>query len=507
MTNAHLLFRSLIIYAICLPLAIFLGYQLSSPDDLVSIACITLVLSVLMVPIILRWHYAWMVVAWNASAGLFFLPGKPSFALMLIGMSFMISALSYIMNRNFKFTYVPSVMWPLLFITAVILVTAKFTHSLGLNMLGSETMGGKRYIYLLTGVIGFFALTAQRIPPQKANWYVGLFFLGGLTAAIGSLISLLPPAFWVIYWVFPADIMSMGSNAVNDPGITRLAGLGGASVFAIQYLLARYGLRGVLSFKSSWRPCLFFMLLGVCMLGGYRGMLITIIITCVLLFYREGLMYTSLLPATILAFALMGAIVLPFANKLPLSMQRSLAFLPLDLDYEAIQNANASVDWRIQMWKTILPTVPQHLILGKGLGIDPHELAMLNSNMRIGENDFDSAMVAGDYHNGPLSVIVPFGIFGVVGFVWFLVAGYRVLLQNYRYGDPDQITINRFLLVFFMVKILIFCFIFGSFYSDLVLFTGPVGLSIALNNGVRKPEQEPAPAPALSRFRLVNAAR
>jgi hypothetical protein len=32
-------------------------------------------------------------------------------------------------------------------------------------------------------------------------------------------------------------------------------------------------------------------------------------------------------------------------------------------------------------------------------------------------------MYAGDYHNGPLSILIPFGLFGMIAFLWLLGAG------------------------------------------------------------------------------------
>ena len=40
---------------------------------------------------------------------------------------------------------------------------------------------------------------------------------------------------------------------------------------------------------------------------------------------------------------------------------------------------------------------------------------------------WEGAAMAGDYHNGPLSVLIPFGIWGLAAFVWLLVAGARFL--------------------------------------------------------------------------------
>jgi hypothetical protein len=426
----------------------------------------------------------------------------------MISISFGISLLGYIMNRNLKFIYVPSVARPLIFLGMVVLATAKLTGGIGLNVLGSEGIGGKRYVYLLSGVIGFFALTAHPIPLKKAGLYTNMFFLGAVTAAIGNLASIINPSFNFIFLIFPADMGAMmASGPENNYAIVRFGGLAASSIAVISWLLARYGIQGVLDMRKSWRFFIFAFFMVLSTFGGFRSMVINVALLCAVLFYLEGLMRTRLLPVIILAAILLSAIAVPFANKLPLTVQRSLAFLPLDLDMEAVLSSQDSTGWRLDMWKAVLPEVPKYLILGKGYGIDASELDMLVKGMNRGEEGAAGAIISGDYHSGPLSLIMPFGIFGAVGFIWFLVAGYRALDRNYRFGDPALARINRFLLALFIVKILMFFFIVGSLYSDLVAFVGPVGLSIALNGGVRNPVVEPVARQLLGRFRLADATR
>jgi hypothetical protein len=244
--------------------------------------------------------------------------------------------------------------------------------------------------------------------------------------------------------------------------------------------------------------------------GGYRSKVIELAAAFAVLFYFEGLFRSRLLPAVLLAGVLGLALVLPFASKLPLTVQRSLTFLPLKLDVEAELNAQASTDWRLAIWSEVLPTVPQYLLMGKGLAMDMRDLEMMRSasfNRGPDSTSGAGATLAGDYHNGPLSIIIPFGLGGTITFLWFLGAGFRALQLNNRYGNPDFARYNRFLLAYFIVKVLMFMFVFGSLYSDVVFFTGPVGLSIALNGGVLGPALQPAARPAMSRFKLANAAR
>jgi hypothetical protein len=508
MTNAFSLFRSLVIYSICLPLAILIGYLLATPNDPWTYSSLAILLMLMSFPLFLRWHYPWLLLSWNMVGGLYFLSGKPSFALIMTGVSFGISSLTFIMNRNLKFPYVPFLVRPLIFLSIVVILTAELRGGFGLHVLGSEDIGGKRYVLLLSGVAGFFALTAQSIPARKSSLYSGLYFLGGITAAVSNLASFIDPSFYFIFLFFPPEVLSPSTIGSNTSTIVRLSGLAVTSMTLIFWLLARYGLQGILDPRKYWRFLLFVFFVAMTLLGGFRSMAINIFLVCAVLFYFEGLMRTRLLPTILLAAILLSTVAIPFANKLPLAMQRSLTFLPLDLDPEAEMSSKDSTGWRLEMWSSVLPEVPKYLILGKGYGIDANDLDMLTRGMNRGEEGAAGAIIAGDYHNGPLSIIIPFGILGVAGFVWFLAAGCRALYRNYRFGKQEQERINRFLLTFFIVKIIMFFLIVGSLYSDFFHFAGIVGLSVALNGGVRSPVSDPVPTrQVVKRFSLVGATR
>ena len=121
----------------------------------------------------------------------------------------------------------------------------------------------------------------------------------------------------------------------------------------------------------------------------------------------------------------------------------------------------------------------------------------------IGSTGTEGAELVGDYHNGPLSVLIPFGIPGTIAFVWLLIAGCKVLRANYLYGDPVFHRINTFLLAHFLAKIIFFFGIFGSLYSDLPAFIGLLALSVSINGGMAKPELIPQQtAVVLNRFKL-----
>jgi hypothetical protein len=197
---------------------------------------------------------------------------------------------------------------------------------------------------------------------------------------------------------------------------------------------------------------------------------------------------TKLLPITIVATALVGTFLLGFAPKLPPGVQRAMAFLPIPIDPVVRLDAQSSSEWRLRMWKTVLPQVPQYLFVGKGLGMSSQDFnyALQHGSQGTFEDRWE-ATLAGDYHNGPLSVVIPFGIWGMIAWIWFLGAGLGVLYRNYRCGDPALRIVNTFLLANFLGRMFMFWFIVGGFYTDLMAYAGLLGLSVSLNGGVARP--------------------
>ena len=505
MNNASSLIRTLLIYSICLPLAVFVGYTVTDPLNKSTFIVLGLVLCFLASPLLLRWHRLLLFAAWNFTAVLFFLPGTPDLWMAFVWLSLLISVLHYILNPRVKFLSVPSVTRPLVFLAVVVAATAKLNGGIGLGALGSEMEGGKKYIYILCAIAGYFAIISQRIPPRRAGLYVALFFLGLVSMAIGELAPIIPSGIYFIFLLFP--VSGYGFQTIVSPGHAAIARLGGLSVASSGIffaMLARYGIRDLLNSRHFFRLSLFVVCAAIGLFGGFRSILVEFMIVFAVLFYLEGLMRTRLLPVLLLAIVLSGTLLVAFANKLPLNVQRTLSVLPIDVDPVAKADAQTSTEWRLNMWRDVLPTVPKYLLIGKGYGVTVAEMRILTV-ARPGEMEKTSAegsATAGDFHNGPLSLLIPFGIWGAIGFLWFIAAGWRVLHRNYQFGHPAFRRLNRFLFAFFIMKTIFFFLVFGSLYSDLAFFTGLVGLSVSINGGVAQPFLVPRPRAILPPLRF-----
>src|SRR5690242_10843852 len=167
MNNSPVAIRSLIIYAVCVLLAVLIGYLMRDPFETSTLAIIGVLGLVLAFPLLVRWHYPLLLLSWGMPCILLFLKGQPHLWLAMACLTLGISILERALSRESRFIHVAAVIWPLVFLTAVVLFTAKMTGGFGLRALGSDVYGGKKYIYLLAGVVGYFALTSRACPPNR----------------------------------------------------------------------------------------------------------------------------------------------------------------------------------------------------------------------------------------------------------------------------------------------------------------------------------------------------
>jgi hypothetical protein len=492
MNNA--LLRTLVIYAVCVVLAIWLGFLLAGPLTYSSLTVYGLLGFILAFPLLLRWHYPLMLLCWNFAAGVFLLPGNPTVGLVMILVSLGISVLQRMISSQSRLISVAWMTLPLLAIIAVAAFTAKMT-GFGVRSLGGNVYGGHKYVYLIGGILGYFALSAQKIPPGRRNLYLALYFLGGLSWATEDLVGFLPQSFYFIYYFFKYNPSLLQPEGVIAH-VARFHGAMMTSLAIFSFMMARYGLRGIFLSRKPWRWMILVLAVVWGMLGGYRGMIAIVALTVLIQFFLEGLHRTKLL-AIFLSAGLLGALVLiPLAPHLPVGIQRTVSFLPYHVSTEARLDAQATLQWRLDMWSALLPQIPRYLLLGKGYNINPldYKFVMGPEAAIHSTAENDPLALAEDFHNGPISVLIPFGIWGAIVFLWLIIAGLRALYRNQRYGDPDLKIINAFLLASFVTHAIIFFSIGGDLSSDMMFFGGVLGLSVAFNGGVRRPVRAVQPA-------------
>jgi hypothetical protein len=483
MASTFAVTRNHLIFGLCLPLAILLGYLLADARDPASQLIILTVLGVLSVPVFMRWYHPLLVVSWLMAAQPA-IPGQPHLWVMFSFVGLFYAVLNRSINPEHRFLSAPLITAPLLTLFGVIFGTALLTGGIGLNIFGSTSVGGRSYFYVFAAIAGFFALASKSIPPHRATLYVALFFLPGLSAVFGRLAYWLGPAAEFVLYFFPPDfnIDPLAATRESGLGTLQLGGFVLASFAGYSWLLARYGIVGVFDFAKPWRVVLFATAITAGFFSGYRSFTVMMLLIFVILFYLERIWRTRLILVFGVGALLVGTLLIGFVDRLPFSVQRSLSFLPINVDADVRLSAQGSSEWRLDMWRNVWDQIPKYLFRGKGYNISPDDLYMAQYSMMRGfSSAWEGAATAGDYHNGPLSVLIPFGIWGLAAFGWLIIAGAWYLYRNYRDGPEELKRINAFLFACFVGRAAFFFLVFGALSIELYIFTGLLGMGVALN--------------------------
>ncbi len=500
MTNPIAAMRMLIIYAILIPLAMFVGYLVTNPMDYGTIGFLAFVGVLLISPIFIKWNYPILIFALGCPAYLFFLPGRPLMAQVVVVIALFIAVLERILSSGRRFIPAPVMAWPLLFVAAMAYMTAELTGGINLHFIGGAEGGGAKYIQLFTGIACFFAVTSQTIRPERRNFYLALFLLPTLLGILSDMFPFLPKPLNTINLLFPP-----GAGSVNQAGghSIRLTALGKSVGILYIYLLARYGLRGTLDTRHPWRVIIAVGSFTLTMFGGFRNTFIGFFMLAGLLFFFERLYRTRLVLVVVFAGVIGATALVAFSNKLPYTFQRSLSFLPLKWDVEVTVDAEGSTEWRKQIWEATWPKVPDYLLLGKGYQLTKADFDLMGGGQFAGGSGakFDAGeeglAISSDFHNGPLSALIPFGIWGAIGILWVMAACGYVLFSNYKYGDPTLLAFNTFMLASWIGYVIFFFFFFGAFVDDVGWTYGKLaGFSLAMNGGLmRRPARAGYTAP------------
>ncbi len=442
-----------------------------------------------------RWWHPLLVFSCNSSLLFLFLPGRPALWMILtaVGLFFCLGRRSA--DRGLNFLRTPAVSYALMALAAVVGLTACFSGGIGWANQAWD-FGARRYLEVLLGIALYFVLSSAQISRERARWYVGLYFLSALVGLAGSLAVLRGPVSSLLEELIPAR------NGAGT-GVLWLGILAAPAGGLFCFLLARHGIRGLLNPSRPWRILLLLLALAGCLFSGLRSEAIVFALVFLAVFWMEGLLFTRYLVGLLLGVGLAAVLLLPNIRHLPPATQRALSFLPVKTDAAVQAQAAGLSKQRFQIWSILWKDVPRHLMIGKGYQSESGDRVLMETapTESTPPSTETIRVMGGNVKNGPLSVLIPFGVPGTVAFLWFLAAAGWALHKNYARGAADLRGINRVLLGVYWVLVFRFVFIYGTFFSDLPAFCGLLGLAVSLNGGSFCQKQfggAPAPSPVLS---------
>ena len=355
-------------------------------------------------------------------------------------------------------------------------------NPVGVKAMGSEMLGGRPYFEILMACCAFWVLTRTLMKPHLARTFpilmaggsFGASMLGLLTTFVPSLTPLIAPFYSGVDTTAYLRQEFRPDLADNVGRLTVLRGVG------IQVANVLISLFRPLTLLNPFRIvpfALFALSFLAIFLSGFRSALIGTAAAFVIASYFWGGL-RDCFRAVFLAIAAIMCLVVAQSLGLPIPKpaQRALSFIPAEWDPDAVESAEGTSEWRLDMWQVILRNPDLYLrnpILGSGFGFSAQDLeiqlqAAFGGTGYIGGSQFEAQLITGAYHNGPLSAIRFAGVIGLLLYYALMIAMIRFAfnLAKQSKGTP-YFYISVFMATPIIYGIFSYTFIVGSYDSAL----------------------------------------
>ena len=425
------------------------------------------------------------------------LPGQPTSLLLAQALVLGFCTLLLLMRKlPFRLQWTELELWVI--ILTLFIVQVFLRNPVGINLFGSENIGGRGYFLYTIALVSALLFCGLRIPATDLKWIIPLSVLGGLGNAaistVGRFVSTV--GFYTGTNAYSESINAGFENKVIDENaatrVSFLAGFGsGLSLWISSYISPLKA-----CFKPLWAILVLTALIATAMSGFRSGIANTGLTLLLGIAYRSGFAGVAIsIFGGISGLALLA--VVNTLSPLPPNLQRALTFLPGTWEERYKQDAETSSEWRFEIWREVLLTDRwiHNKWLGDGLGFSAAQLAaQINARegARAGLSGFDAhrdtILSNGDYHSGPVSTS---RVIGYTGLICFLLAQIRLAVHAHRQIQRCRGTAWFPLALFIGIPLiyapLFFVFIFGDFKTSASAFLLAAGMMRLLENNLPLP--------------------
>lgn len=441
-------------------------------------------------------------------------PGAPEkfgvYELMLFGLAGMLVAYRIVDKKTVQPRAANRVF---LMLFAGLLVFTMLYRGIGIKALGSPLWGGSVYIILILGIV--FMLFIDMLKISTRSWLIAV--LGMCALSLLPLVAQIAlnlshgSLYWLYNYVKPVGFLTETFQAqASGTGVERYN-----SGFAIVLLYVP-----LILFKkpfTGWAlPItvgLAFLTLLVIALSGSRYIVLLALLFVGIWSMIGGRRLHWRLPLVLASVGFVALCLMAyFAIYLPMPVQRALSWVPFaNTSIEASISGTTTMDWRFYIWRRAINDLlanPQWFGIGQGLAFDPSGFEGLDL---AGEFSHEWAFVCRAYHHGVLSLLLIFGIPG-------LVIGSGVLIttawRHFKLSQQpcDDLVLNRIyrvMLAMFCARMILFLSVGGDVqnYFPTFLFLGALleGIARSRRESGKEVEEEEAPvfaSPIPSKYAL-----
>ncbi len=386
----------------------------------------------------------------------------------------------------------------LIYINLAYLAVVYVRNPAGFWAMQTSVVGGRPYFEIALALGAFMILSRVQISDLIARIFPFFFIIPAWTVGLLDSFTRLFPQF--------AQPLSMIYSGVGGRGIgsaiqqearigeTRLDSLQWAGSSTVLALCAKYSPTTLISPLYPFRALLFGMGMIAIFLSGFRSVILFAAVTFVLSAILRGNLKDLWLAGAGLVMGLVTLIVVQGSLlQLPLTVQRSLAWLPGDWSEEAKLAGDESTRWRVEMWEWAWndDRILRDRTWGQGFGLSLDDMNLIASSLmagegggsRLGGSDRENFMITGSFHSGPLSAIKYIGVVGLA--LYYPLMCYMAVLA-WRLCKRAKGTKAFSLVLFVAIPVIYepfnFVFVFGgldSNYSQLLFWAGLLNMSRA----------------------------
>jgi hypothetical protein len=384
----------------------------------------------------------------------------------------------------------------LIYINLFYLATVYVRNPAGFWAMQTSIVGGRPYFEILLALGAFMILSRVQISAFIAKIFPLFFVVPAWCVAGLDVIGRLVPQM-----SYPLSMMytGVGSRGVTSAfeeearlGETRMVGVQFAGLSTVLALCSKFNPITLMSPLHPFRTLLFGVALLAIFLSGFRSVLLFAMVAFLLATVLRGNLKdlwvagAGMLLGLVALISVQGSLV-----QLPLTVQRTLSWLPGDWNQQAVADAEGSTQWRVEMWGWAWndDRILKDRVWGQGFGLSIDDMNLIANSLMAGQgganllggSDRENFMITGSFHSGPLSTIKYIGIVGLA--LYYPLMCYMALLAwrlCTRARGTKAFTLSLFVGIPIIYEPFNFVVVFGgldSNYSQLLFWAGLMNMT------------------------------
>lgn len=437
-----------------------------------------------------------------------FLPGTPTpwhLMTIVVGVFFFIRFAVRRQSLSFKWTWLETT----LLLVALTIGQAFVRNPTGLSMMGGDVAGGKPYFIFALAFAAYALLMLSDASITTWKWAVGLYIGVSLLDGLVNAASSMSPALAGVLIRFYSNVsfdVAMGIKTDFSMTGNRIKEFG--AIGSVLGLIACTFWRpmAAVDFRRPWQFLIALTGAGLVLLSGFRTSIGSLFVNYILgsaLRRKWGDIFVTVILGS---FILVGLIAGGFTRSMPYGFQRSLSFLPIEVDSDVEMAARGSSETRFDMWRLVLTTdrYISNKLLGDGFNISARELKAREDwkfgdvRMRQQMTWMEQTLEMGSYHGFHAETI---RFTGAVGLLAATLALFALAVLAFRmitaFRNTPHWGFVMFICMPFVIKPLWYWLVFGSYRSGFPLAIAMAGM-IKLLAGIQQRMEHSPTVPLLN---------